>query len=119
MIYNLVHIRYFLFATIELTIDHRLIRSNISIILPNFESYLQYVHDCVFCKMYKSNNTYIALFTSKYKLMMTIYNPINDAWNKIDLFMDNDRMNHFGKMIIVDEHLFYVQTTNSCEVYLD
>ena len=33
---------------------------------------------------------------------MMVYNPVNDVWNKIDLFMNNGRMNISKNMTTMD-----------------
>ena len=55
--------------------------------------------------MYK-NNIYVVSHTSKHQLMMVVYDPINDIWNKFDLIIEKYKVSNGGRLIIADDCLF-------------
>ena len=75
----------------------------------NFKSNLQLESMIPFsCKFYK-NNIYVVFNTPKYKVMMVVYDPRIDTWNSLDLNIKNYERILDGKLIIADDHLFFVQ----------
>ena len=58
------------------------------------------------CVTYK-NDIYVAIPTPRKKLMMVVYNPIHDLWNKFDTNIESNDNN--GRLIIANGRLFYAQ----------
>ena len=58
------------------------------------------------CVTYK-NDIYVAISTLGKKLMMLVYNPIHDLWNKFNTNIE--RNDNIGRLIIANGRLFYAQ----------
>ena len=69
-----------------------------------------YPYLCIFYK-----NIYVLSHTSKHELMMVVYDPIIDAWNNLDLNVENDEYLYSnpndGKLIMANGCLFFVQVS--------
>ena len=74
----------------------------ISNLIPKYRFQL-YPFSCVTYK----NDIYVAIST-RMKLMMVVYNPIHDLWNKFDTNIESFYDN-YGRFIIANGRLFYAQ----------
>ena len=61
------------------------------------------------CVTYK-NDIYVGISSQRKKLMMVVYNPIHDLWNKFDINIESFHDN--GRLIIANGCLFYAQDCN-------
>ena len=75
---------------------------SISNLIPKYQFQL-YPFSCITYK----NNIYVAISTPRKKLMMVVYNPIQDLWNTIDTNIESNDNNR--RLIIANGHLFYAQ----------
>ena len=57
--------------------------------------------------MYK-NQLYVVYWTSKFELMMKVYNPINDIWIKFDQIIKQIGTHPMGRLIVILDCLFLV-----------
>ena len=78
----------------------------ISNLISNYEFNI-YPFSCVTYK----NNIYVAISTPRNKLLMVVYNPIHDLWNKLDTNIESyyDK----GRLMIANGCLFYAQACDS------
>ena len=68
---------------------------------------------CYSCIMYK-NNMYIAFSTLYNKWIMVVYNPKDDAWSNLCLNKKKTYcLSYDGRLIIVDDRLFFVYINNN------
>jgi hypothetical protein len=51
---------------------------------------------------------YVVLKTRANGLMVVVYDPINDTWNKLDMIFSTNKMT-FGRFVIANDRLFLVQ----------
>ena len=62
------------------------------------------------------NKLYVSLKTRANKLMLVVYDPINDIWNKLDMIFSTNNES-FGRFVIANDRLFFVQVIYKDEDY--
>ena len=50
--------------------------------------------------MMYENNIYFTFFTLKYELMVVVYDPTNDLWNKLDLGFEKYEVSNEGILFL-------------------